>query len=204
MTKQALPSSTDAAKPCHSLEQHHDEIGILPFHPLANLFELLNEKELDELAGDIQRRGQRFPITTYQGEIIDGRNRAIACARVGIEPKYTEFDGQEKDIPRFIIGANILRRHLTPKQRRDLIKRFLQSDPTKSDRQIAEETKSNRNTVGRVRAALEKSGDVSRVTREPIPEAASSRPRRPKPTAQPIHQRLPRWKRPRPKCRRQS
>jgi hypothetical protein len=60
------------------------DIKLPPFHPLAKLFDLLSDKELDELAGDIQRRSQRFPITTYKGQIIDGRNRALACARVGI------------------------------------------------------------------------------------------------------------------------
>jgi hypothetical protein len=82
----------------------------LPFHPLANLFDPLEGKELDELVGDIQRRGLRFPIVTYQGVIIDGRNRALACARAGVEPRYEEFTGSEEDVPRFIISANIHRR----------------------------------------------------------------------------------------------
>jgi hypothetical protein len=136
------------------------DIKLPPFHPLAKLFDLLSDKELDELAGDIQRRSQRFPITTYKGQIIDGRNRALACARVGIEPKYIEFDGSEEDIPRFVISANIHRRHLTAEQRRDLIKRFLQADPTKSDRDIADTVKVSPTTVGAVRKATVQSGQL--------------------------------------------
>jgi ParB-like chromosome segregation protein Spo0J len=127
----------------------------LPFHPLANLFDPLEGKELDELVGDIKRRGLRFPIVTYQGVIIDGRNRALACARAGVEPRYEEFSGSEEDVPRFIISANIHRRHLKPEKRRELIKTFLQANPTKSDRAHAADLKVDKNVVSRARKELE-------------------------------------------------
>jgi ParB-like nuclease family protein len=78
----------------------------LPFHPAANMFDLMKGAEFKELVGDIQRRGLRVPITAHKGSVIDGRNRALACARAGVEPRYQEFDGSEEDVARFIVSMN--------------------------------------------------------------------------------------------------
>jgi hypothetical protein len=48
-------------------------------HPLANIFPLMTDAELKVLADDISRNHQREPITLYQGLILDGRNRYLAC-----------------------------------------------------------------------------------------------------------------------------
>jgi hypothetical protein len=124
--------------------------------------------------------------------LIDGRNRldAMEAAGINIRAENDGTDGDPHitlwmrtapnemwfEIPRtiirgdksgddpsgFVIGANIHRRHLTAEQRRDLIAKVLRATPGKSNRQIADETKSNRNTVGQIRKKLETSGDVSR------------------------------------------
>ena len=101
------------------------EIKLKPFHPLADMFPLMQGQELEELAADIERRGLRFAITTFVGQIVDGRNRALACQMAGAEPRYTSFEGTYEDLPRFIVSVNIHRRHLKPDQRRDLIKKIL-------------------------------------------------------------------------------
>jgi ParB-like chromosome segregation protein Spo0J len=69
----------------------------------------------------------------------------------------------ENEVRALVISANIRRRHLKPKQKRDLIAKLLKATPEKSDRQIAEAAKSNRTTVGQIRKTLEKVGDVSIV-----------------------------------------
>ena len=61
----------------------------------------------------------------------------------------------------YVFSTNMKRRHLSAEDKRDVIAKMLKATPEKSDRQIAEQIKSNRNTVGRVRAKLEQTGDVS-------------------------------------------
>jgi ParB-like chromosome segregation protein Spo0J len=157
------------------------EISIPPFHPLADLFPLMEGEEFDELVGDIRRRGLRFPITTFDDQIIDGRNRARACQKAGVQPTYVTFEGAPEDVPRFIISANIHRRHLKPEQRRDLIKRLLNMNPEQSDRTIATLTKTSPTTVGAVRRkATVQSGQL----RKRIGRDGKSR-------KQPVHEQAP-------------
>src|SRR5215471_5387302 len=47
----------------------------LEFHPLSQIFPLIEGAEFDELVEDIRTHGVREPIWLYQGQIIDGRNR---------------------------------------------------------------------------------------------------------------------------------
>jgi hypothetical protein len=63
----------------------------------------------------------------------------------------------------YIVGANIRRRHLTAKQKRNLIIELLKARPEKSDRQIAKTVKVSPTTVGTVRAKMEATGDVSKL-----------------------------------------
>ena len=44
-------------------------------HPVANLFPSMRDDEYAALKADIQTNGLREPVWTWQGELIDGRNR---------------------------------------------------------------------------------------------------------------------------------
>jgi len=89
---------------------------ILPFHEVSELLPLMAQAELDELAEDIRRHGQREPIYTYQGKIVDGRNRYRACGQIGVEPVLKEWDGKGSLIA-FVVSENVKRRHLSPTQK---------------------------------------------------------------------------------------
>jgi hypothetical protein len=132
----------------------------LPFHPSCAEFDLMEGAEFEELVGDIKRRGLHVPIITHEGKIIDGRNRARACAEAGETPRYVEFDGGADDVARFIISMNIHRRHLKPERRRELLVRLLKIHPEKSDRVIAAEIGVNQSTVSRARKSTDAPASV--------------------------------------------
>jgi hypothetical protein len=135
------------------------EIKLLPFHPLADMFPLLEGKDFDDLVKDIEQNTQLDDIDITDGEIIEGRNRALACQKLGIEPKYHERKFKsEAGIAAFIYSKNIARRHLTAEQKRDLIIKC--ADWSKSDRAIAADMKTNKNTIGRLRKEAEKKSTV--------------------------------------------
>jgi hypothetical protein len=136
-----------------------------PFHPLADIFPLMEGDTFDELAGDMQRRGFRpqFPIVTFEDQIIDGRNRARAADKASVEPNYTEFQGKAEDIERFIIQANIHRRHLTTSQRRELLKKLLKLTPEQSDRSLGRMTKFDNKTVAIERRQLEATEEIPQL-----------------------------------------
>lgn len=87
----------------------------MEFHPVADIFPLMRGREFDELAADIARHGQRDPIWTKGGLIIDGRNRYRACRELGVEPVRREYDGD--DLIAFVVSLNLHRRHLNESQR---------------------------------------------------------------------------------------
>ena len=88
----------------------------LHFHELADVFPLLSETELNSLTEDIRQHGLREPIVLYQGKVLDGRNRWLACQRLGIKPATREFQGDALAALAYVWSANFHRRHLTPSQ----------------------------------------------------------------------------------------
>jgi ParB-like chromosome segregation protein Spo0J len=138
----------------------------LQFHPLADIFPLMAGEEFAALVADIKAHGLIEAIHTYDGMILDGRNRYRACIAAGVKPRTCSLAGSSYssfDPVAFVISANIHRRHLTPAQKHDLITKLLKADPSKSDRQIGEMIKADHKTVGAVRARKEATGEVSPV-----------------------------------------
>jgi predicted XRE-type DNA-binding protein len=89
---------------------------LLEFHPIADLFPLIEGAEFDELVADIKANGLANPIMLYEGKILDGRNRYRACLAAGVEPHCIDtFDGY--DPYSYVISRNLMRRHLTTQQR---------------------------------------------------------------------------------------
>jgi len=89
-------------------------------HPIAELFPLLPEAELQALADDIKARGLLLPIVTYQGKILDGRNREAACERAGVKPSYEAWQPKKHgSIEAFlhVQSLNMRRRNLSQEQR---------------------------------------------------------------------------------------
>jgi len=84
------------------------------YHDAANAFPMMDEKRFAELKSDISERGQIDPITIYEGEILDGRNRYRACVELGMSPKTREYDGNPW---RYAWSVNGERRDIVQEQR---------------------------------------------------------------------------------------
>ncbi|MCP5524926.1 MAG: ParB N-terminal domain-containing protein [Verrucomicrobiales bacterium] len=87
----------------------------LNHHPSADIFPMLGDTELTELAEDIRAHGLREPIVLSAGAVLDGRNRLRACKLAGIEPQFRNYEGDQPTS--YVISTNLKRRHLNASQR---------------------------------------------------------------------------------------
>jgi hypothetical protein len=96
----------------------HKEEGIEftgAIHPVAAMFPMMSDEELDDLAADIKAHGLIHPIVLdEEGTLIDGRNRLEACHRARVTPSYTTLDG--RDPVMYILSSNVARRHMSKGQ----------------------------------------------------------------------------------------
>lgn len=79
-------------------------------HPIADVWPVMDEVKLAELAEDIKKNGQLVPVWLYEGKILDGRNRWAACKIAGVTPKTQEYTGDEPTA--FAVALNDRRRHM--------------------------------------------------------------------------------------------
>lgn len=84
----------------------------MQFHPVASIFPMMSVEEFKSLKESIQARGQRNPIYTHEGKIVDGRNRYQACIELGIHPRFEQWDGVGM-LCDFVWDMNASRRQLT-------------------------------------------------------------------------------------------
>lgn len=88
----------------------------MKFHKITEVFPLMGEQELNELAEDIKKNGLKEPIWIYENKIIDGRNRYLACKKAQVKPVLRNLNGKGSLIS-FVISTNMQRRHLTSSQK---------------------------------------------------------------------------------------
>lgn len=89
----------------------------MQFHPIADIFPLMSDADFERLCKDIRQNGLLVEIETYNGLIIDGRNRYQACLETGIEPRFREYLGAPENLLARVISLNLERRHLDESQR---------------------------------------------------------------------------------------
>lgn len=90
---------------------------IRPFHPLADIFPLIEGADFEQLVASVKAsNGPRDPIIMLDGMILDGRNRARACEEAGVEPRYAPLPAGTDPVA-FVVDKNLRRRHLDESQR---------------------------------------------------------------------------------------
>ena len=87
----------------------------MKFHPIADIFPMIEGPDFDALVSDIKANGLLQPIELYEEKILDGRNRWKACKAAGVEPKTKEYRGG--DPLGHVLSLNLTRRHLSESQR---------------------------------------------------------------------------------------
>lgn len=100
---------------------------MLPFHPYADLFPLIEGEQFAELVTDLKVNDLREKIVVWDGAILDGRNRYRAALAAGLiedddEPDrakyFTRFvPAVDGDALKYVISKNLHRRHLNESQR---------------------------------------------------------------------------------------
>jgi N6-adenosine-specific RNA methylase IME4 len=108
---------------------------MIPFHPLADIFPLIEGQEFADLVADISSNGLREPIVLLHGKILDGRNRYRASVAAKLLPEdfdqvmVTQLRHFKHHVPAgapepsqaelldFVWSKNWHRRHLTQSQR---------------------------------------------------------------------------------------
>ena len=88
-----------------------------PIHPFADIFPEACLKDFQCLTHDILLHGLLEPIVLFDNQILDGRNRSLACRNSGVKPRYIEFEGDEEAALRYVVSKNLARRNLTTSQR---------------------------------------------------------------------------------------
>jgi ParB-like chromosome segregation protein Spo0J len=86
----------------------------MEFHPLANIFPLIEGQAFDDLCADIRAHGVREPVWLYEGQILDGRNRWRAAAASGMTCPIRDYTGSNP--LEFVLSLNLHRRQLNPGQ----------------------------------------------------------------------------------------
>ncbi|WP_445222218.1 hypothetical protein ACKWRH_21420 [Bradyrhizobium sp. Pa8] len=89
----------------------------IKFHPLANLFPMLSDQELEDLGEDMRANGQLEDVILHRDMILDGRNRYTAATRKGLPVRTSLFQGDDREALNWVISKNLKRRHLTESQR---------------------------------------------------------------------------------------
>jgi hypothetical protein len=87
-----------------------------PIHPFADLVPIMPADELTLLSEDIKVNGLGEPVAFWRGQLLDGRNRYIACRMAEVEVVEEHLPNDEDPLG-YVFRKNIRRRQLTIMQK---------------------------------------------------------------------------------------
>ncbi|WP_297105211.1 MT-A70 family methyltransferase [uncultured Devosia sp.] len=127
---------TDVSTVSSALAQANRYKPALSYHPLANLFPMIEGPERVAFRQSIRDNGLRHPIVMHEGMILDGRNRyrellGLQLIDHSVEwqasPYFRRFGSLESDGEdplSFVLDLNLDRRHLNESQRASVAARM--------------------------------------------------------------------------------
>jgi ParB-like chromosome segregation protein Spo0J len=123
-------------------------------------------EQFEALKADIAERGVLVPIDVdEQGHILDGHHRYRACTELGVTdfPTVVRPGLNEEERRIFARKSNMLRRHLSRKQVRELIAEQLKDTPNWANNRIAQVLGADSKTVKTVRERLERTSEIPKL-----------------------------------------
>ena len=107
----------------------------------------MSDEEFAELKASIQAEGQHYSIIVNEDlEILDGHHRYRACIELGIEPDFEVRKFEDKLLEKkFVIEANLRRRHLNNFQLIELAVPLLEIEKALAKKRQAKGGKNGRN-----------------------------------------------------------
>jgi ParB-like chromosome segregation protein Spo0J len=108
----------------------------------------MSEEEFAELKASIQSEGQHYPIIVNEDlEVLDGHHRYRACTELGIDPDFEvrKFDDKLLE-KKFVIEANLRRRHLNNFQLVELAVPLLEIEKALAKKRQSKGGKNGRNS----------------------------------------------------------
>jgi hypothetical protein len=92
---------------------------LMEHHKLTtSMFPVMEGEQYQVLEKDILTNGLLNPfIFTFEGKILDGRNRHKICTKHNIPMQFKEFKGTEIEAITFLVSVNLQRYHYTVGQR---------------------------------------------------------------------------------------
>jgi len=108
----------------------------------------MSQEEFNELKKSIESEGQHYPIIVNEDlEVLDGHHRFRACADLGLEPDFEVRKFEDKLLEKkFVIEANLRRRHLNNFQLVELAVPLLEIEKVLAKKRQQSGGKNGRNT----------------------------------------------------------
>ena len=88
-------------------------------HDLSAIFPAMSGEEFDNLVADVEVHGLHQPVYTFEGKILDGWHRYLACEKLQINCRFTAYEGGKP--VEFVKSHNWHRRHMSASQRAQCI-----------------------------------------------------------------------------------
>jgi ParB-like chromosome segregation protein Spo0J len=105
----------------------------------------MSEEEFNQLKSSIQSEGQHYSIIANEDlEVLDGHHRFRACTELGIEPDFEVRHFDDKLLEKkFVIEANLRRRHLNNFQLVELAVPLLEIEKALAKKKQVKKTKTD-------------------------------------------------------------